>query len=1482
MKQGATGFLKIKIDDVIRIDEVNSIVFTVTTPDRDLQFKKSYPDDVAYEDGYYYIPLFQQDTVNMEGVYKIEAQINMKSAEVVKTTINKLFINSSLNTTMLDSNPSFKQIGSLVDMKVEGIAIGRDGENGATFTPIMTGTVLSWKNDKGYENPQPVDLKGAPYEESQEFKDYYKKVLSVVKQAENVSGEIDTKQEAFNNNYESKVQETDKYFDDKKTQASITLNQYVETEKVNMQKFVAAEQEKYNQNAEDKINKFNNNAENKTNGFNQNAKSKQDSFDENSVNKTNDFNSNASTKTSTFNENYIQKSSDFNSSVETAKNEIAEQKQSSILEIENKTEYGKNVINSNKNSALADINDKRVEAIEEVEAQAKSYQVQIDELKESDKSQNEDIENLKATVDTKITQPYINNNDSTQITSSDNGLMSDLVIKGNTVQNSTKGLNLLKLNNDTITSNGVTSTCLNNVIKFSGTLTSSWANISTDTRKFLLNKDVQYIFSIDKALNMPCNLQLYYKDTTTQDVSIYKGRLFSDSFMIKDDLVHIRVFVTGRSGTVVNSEIKIMVNEGTTAKPYEPYTGGKPSPSPEYPQEVKGVDKIEGKIIGKNLFDINKINSKSNTTSTATINSVIDGVINAQWDTSYQSADIGSSNSSSGWVNTFNNSIELQPNTYTLSFKHKVIKKLTTIDNLRDFFIRVSNKTDNSIITDVNFTGDFANFKNISNTFALSEVTSVYLLFSCNNCQIEIKDIQLEISSTATDYQPYQSQSFNYTLSNPLYRLSDSVYDYIDIDRGKIIRNIGVITFDGSDDEEISKVGDTNINVYQFSNAINSIEKYAKYAKCDSFQIATTYVNDLLRNDNKIYTATISCYLSFDKMDTVEKLRAYLQQNPITVYYQLATPTEEDIPQELLTQLQSLKTYYPQTNIIWNTEIEPYINFDYKLNLPAWLEDKDNKDIIYDKKIEEIVKKKDEDKYSSTFFENMFALQRTGDVYTVKFPKWETSHVSTGEKLDANAGLICEPSTKTIKGKNNYANIPLFKTYDVNAYVDDEGVRHVTAIKGDGNFKDEGKVDVFVLGMSYYEKYWEDEQYWYYSRTDMPKEGYTVARECINRDGTIQPFALYAKYVSGDIDGVLYSSKGLMPSRRYDSTTQLGTLNANNSYSGMIFAFQKRGKFYSGGMTCDYKYILTTFYLKYATLNSQRIMTGCTNYSFQYVASIQSEDKSTYFPLTKSQANTVEVGSYVSVGYTHINKSTDRYYQNMHMYANNVKVLRKEAIDDNNVAIYLDVKEPFNTMPITVADGVVSDIYISSMHWYSGFSDDVLDRDGCPCDTNEQLTNGKFPMVIQGIECMVGGYETYGNAFMDIVDATGKREVYIQNDASLLTTDMIDAKSTYKKSPYSIQPQKLNAWNYITRIDFDLENGAFVQTECGQESSGTGVGFADGIYIDNASSGQREFLGFSYLWAGSIAGLSCCSAYNNVVSAYWSFLARLSINGVRG
>ena len=524
------------------------------------------------------------------------------------------------------------------------------------------------------------------------------------------------------------------------------------------------------------------------------------------------------------------------------------------------------------------------------------------------------------------------------------------------------------------------------------------------------------------------------------------------------------------------------------------------------------------------------------------------------------------------------------------------------------------------------------------------------------------------------------------------------------------------------------------------------------------------------------------------------------------------------------------------------------------------------------------------EKYSQHFFENAFALQRTGKVYTVKFPLWKTSHTPEAEKLDDNAGLVLEPSTKTFRGRNDYKDIPLFKTYDVNAYVDNDGVRHVTAIKGDRNFKDTGKNDVFVLGMSYYEKTWSDDQYWYYSRTDMPKEGYTAARECINRDGTVQPYTLCAKYVSSMIDGVYYSTKGRSPARAC-SNAKGNVTSVDNSYYGLINNCKKKGKFYSGGLMSDYRSILTSQQLMLGTTTPKTKIWGCSTYSYITPASIKSADKHTYFPVPKSQADNYPIGAGVSVGYNHLNgngsTSYDRAYSEIHAYANDVKILRKESLDDNNVAIYLDVKEPFSTMPVQLNDTVSSDIFLTSMHWQSGFSDNVLDRYGCPCEDKSGLTNGKYPMVWQGIELMVGGFEVFSNAFMDIVNLT-TRDIYLTNDATKLTTDDATAKTTYKKLPYQMSVTKNNRWNYVTEIKLDLENGAFVQTQSGQDGSSSATGFGDAIYFDGATSGTREFLALGALYSWSYAGLAYCNGDGWLSSANWSILARLSVNAVGG
>ena len=56
---------------------------------------------------------------------------------------------------------------------------------------------------------------------------------------------------------------------------------------------------------------------------------------------------------------------------------------------------------------------------------------------------------------------------------------------------------------------------------------------------------------------------------------------------------------------VVALKNSIMLNEGSTAKPYEPYTGGRPSPSPEYPQEIEHVGCVMS--TGKNLLNLNDV-----------------------------------------------------------------------------------------------------------------------------------------------------------------------------------------------------------------------------------------------------------------------------------------------------------------------------------------------------------------------------------------------------------------------------------------------------------------------------------------------------------------------------------------------------------------------------------------------------------------------------------------------------------------------------------------------------------------------------------------------------------------------------------------------------------------------------------------------------------------------------------------------------------
>lgn len=493
---------------------------------------------------------------------------------------------------------------------------------------------------------------------------------------------------------------------------------------------------------------------------------------------------------------------------------------------------------------------------------------------------------------------------------------------------------------------------------------------------------------------------------------------------------------------------------------------------------------------------------------------------------------------------------------------------------------------------------------------------------------------------------------------------------------------------------------------------------------------------------------------------------------------------------------------------------------------------------------------------------NFFALRRTGKVYTTRIYKYDTSTSPTGVKLNDNEGLVRKPSTNTAIGQDDYREIGVFMHFPCNFTVDNKGFNHVTALQGQPDFKKTGKVDVGEVTMSAWVGITDNPEYVDYHYSDSPNEalGLRPMGESINPDGTISPFMIHGKYGAGDIDGVPYSSAGLILA----NGSQKGGKPV--SYTGLIAYMRKKGSMYVGTTNWDLFYKQLMMIILYATTNSRSVMAGCNSYSMQEMAAV-AETGVTRVILPKAKANNYIVGSYVSVGDIGSNTNKDRYYAYMHNLAYDVKILKIEPVDDTNSAIYLDT-EPFNTTLTTC---------ISTMPWRTGSTDSVLGSDGSPFSN----TDNKNPFKIQGIETGYGAYEVLSNVFMDIVtdeDGTPKRDVYICMDASLLTTDMNAAKTRYKKVAAQVT-YTAASWKYISKCFVDPALGIMVPTET---KAGSTTGFCNGLYTDSGTSGQREWLSLGHLNFGAFYGLWVLGANLGVGHATWNIVSGVSPNGTRG
>ena len=209
----------------------------------------------------------------------------------------------------------------------------------------------------------------------------------------------------------------------------------------------------------------------------------------------------------------------------------------------------------------------------------------------------EQIDKIEKDVSNKITKFYASNQGKTHITDSDNGKIEDMVLYGKSEQKQYSGENLLRYPyiETTKTSQGITFTDnKDGSINVSGTAT------GTACYNLYLNRD-------GKRLTLASGTyKLVTKGRSGCDVTVNNGVISAKNegtFTITEGHNDVWCFIEVPKGLALNETIYPMIQLASiTDESYEPYTGGKPSPSPDYPQEIKSVVNPTMGVCGSNIL----------------------------------------------------------------------------------------------------------------------------------------------------------------------------------------------------------------------------------------------------------------------------------------------------------------------------------------------------------------------------------------------------------------------------------------------------------------------------------------------------------------------------------------------------------------------------------------------------------------------------------------------------------------------------------------------------------------------------------------------------------------------------------------------------------------------------------------------------------------------------------------------------------------
>ena len=465
-------------------------------------------------------------------------------------------------------------------------------------------------------------------------------------------------------------------------------------------------------------------------------------------------------------------------------------------------------------------------------------------------------------------------------------------------------------------------------------------------QNLILKAEEEYILS-GTPKNLPTGCNMYFYNIATSEFTFDNGDGVNISFTT-DVQGHIYIRIAEGS-TLNNATFYPMLRKAEiTDATYEPYTGGQPSPSPDYPQELKSAGQasgqIESSVRGCQLFDASRIATKSAGGATVTNNG----------DGSFTVSGSGKTTSvlAESFILTHDEIISLFKAGVLYLKSEPLTSPYFYLECIQNGHWKSGLSGDSRLTITQEFLDDNTSFVKIGFYTDPDEPivpgTIKPMLYQDGDGTWEpYKEPQSLITKTPNGLPgiplgatiPDVIQNSPIHMSGVWWDSDEEQYyisDTVDRESGKYMQRIWIQIFDGiqgyidsftsltNHTRLLGYIKDTSKRAITHSCLCNRLKKYSSY----DGDFEHLYVDNY----------AIWLFLPNDKLSQYTNVSEYLKDYPLIVQYILAEPIIRDLTKEELKAFKELRSNYPTTTIM--NDANAHMEASYVVDTKTYIDKK--------------------------------------------------------------------------------------------------------------------------------------------------------------------------------------------------------------------------------------------------------------------------------------------------------------------------------------------------------------------------------------------------------------------------------------------------------------------------------------------------------------------------------------------------------------